>query len=191
MATLKTLPPREVRAGLAEVIKYGVIWDQSFFEFLEDNLEKILVLEQETLIEVVRRSCAIKAEIVEKDETEQGLRAILNFGHTIGHALEVLTGYRVYKHGEAVAAGMVAAARIAEEKGLCSPDVSERLIGLLERAGLSWRIPFKAEEIMAVLPRDKKVKMGKIRFVLPVAIGCVVIDSDVSGDVIRSAIEKC
>lgn len=191
VATLKTLPLREVRAGLAEVIKYGVIWDQSFFEFLEDNLEKILVLDQETLIEVVRRSCAIKAEIVEKDETEQGLRAILNFGHTIGHALEVLTEYRVYKHGEAVAAGMVAAARIAEEKGLCSPDVSERLIGFLERAGLPWRIPFKAEEIMAVLPRDKKVKMGKIRFVLPVAIGCVVIDSDVSSDVIRSAIEKC
>lgn len=191
VSTLKTLPLREVRAGLAEVIKYGIIRDKNFFEFLEENLEKTLALDQETLIQVVRRSCAIKAEIVEKDETEQGLRAILNFGHTIGHALEVLTEYRVYKHGEAVAAGMVAATFIAEEKGLCSPDISERLIGLLERAGLSCRIPFRAEEIMAVLPRDKKVRMGKLRFVLPVAIGEVIIESDVSEEIIWSAIERC
>ncbi|MGB9792967.1 MAG: 3-dehydroquinate synthase [Thermacetogeniaceae bacterium] len=190
VSTLKTLPLREVSSGLAEVIKYGVIRDKNFFDFLEENLEKVLALDQEALIEVVGRSCAIKAEIVEKDETEQGLRAILNFGHTIGHALEVLTEYRVYKHGEAVAAGMVAATAIAEEKGLCSPDISERLVSILKRAGLPYQIPFMAEEIMSVLPRDKKVRMGKLRFVLPVAIGSVIIDSDVSDDVIRAAIEK-
>ncbi len=191
VATLKTLPLREIRAGLAEVIKYGVIRDKDFFEFLEENLEKILRLDQDVLIEVVKRSCAIKAGIVEKDETEQELRAILNFGHTIGHALEVLTKYRVYRHGEAVAAGMVAAAAIAEEKGLCGPDLTMRLAGILEHAGLPVRIPFKAEEIIEVLPRDKKAQGGWPRFVLPVALGRVVIDADVGRDVIRSALERC
>ncbi len=191
VATLETLPLRELRAGLAEVIKYGVIQDEDFFEFLEENLERILGLDQDVLIEVVRRSCAIKAGIVEKDETERGLRAILNFGHTIGHALEVLTKYQVYRHGEAVAAGMVVAAAIAEEKGLCGQDLTMRLAGILEHARLPIRIPFKAEEIIEVLPRDKKAQGGRPRFVLPVALGQVVIDADVGREVIRSALERC
>ncbi len=191
VATLKTLPPPELRAGLAEVIKYGIIWDEGFFCFLEENLGEVLGLDQEVLVEVVRHCCAIKAKIVEKDEKELGLRAILNFGHTVGHALEALTNYQVYRHGEAVAVGMAVAATLAVRRGLLAPEYGKRLISLLEQVGLPTRVPCAAEEIMRILPRDKKVWKGKIRFVLPLALGHVEIFSDIEPPEIRAALEEC
>ncbi|NPV28501.1 MAG: 3-dehydroquinate synthase [Firmicutes bacterium] len=191
VATLRTLPLRELRAGLAEVIKYGVIWDEGFFYFLEENLDRVLACDQEVLVEIIKQACAIKAKIVEKDERELGLRAILNFGHTVGHALETLTDYRVYRHGEAVSIGMVAAATLAVKKGVMDPGDRERLIALLERAGLPTRLPFDAGEILAILPRDKKVYHGKLRFVLPLGLGQVDIFSDLEPEEIRTALEEC
>lgn len=189
--TLKTLPVRELRAGLAEVIKYGVISDEQFFVFLEENIEKVFSLNQDVLIEIIKTSCDIKARIVEEDEREQGIRAVLNFGHTIGHALEAVTGYRVYRHGEAVAAGMAVAATIAANMGLCTPDLKLRLTTLLERAGLPTGVPFSAEQILDLLPRDKKARDGRPRFVLPQALGHVEISSSIPSEEIRSALDAC
>ncbi|MDH7577842.1 MAG: 3-dehydroquinate synthase [Bacillota bacterium] len=191
VATLKTLHLRELRSGLAEVIKYGVIWDEGFFRFLEEHIDQVFAFNQEILSEIIKQSCSIKAKIVEKDERESGLRAILNFGHTIGHALETLAGYRVYRHGEAVSMGMVAAATLAVRKGLMDSEDRDRLVALLERAGLPTRLPCAAGEIQAVLPRDKKVLHGKLRFVLPLALGHVEIFSELEPDEIRVALEEC
>lgn len=188
---LRTLAPREVRAGLAEVIKYGVIRDASFFRYLEGNLEEILALDEEALITVIRRSCAVKAEIVEKDEREEGLRAILNFGHTVGHALEALTGYRVYRHGEAVAAGMAVASAIAAARGLLKGTERMRLIGLLQRAGLPVSFPFNADDVVRILPRDKKAHRGWPRFVLPLSPGRVELFGDVELAEVMTALEEC
>jgi 3-dehydroquinate synthase len=188
---LHTLAAREVYAGLAEVIKYGVIRDPSFFCFLEEQIENILALDEDAVIEVIKRSCAIKAEIVEKDEREEGLRAILNFGHTVGHALEAITGYRVYRHGEAVAMGMVVAAAISVGRGLMQDDEQERLVKLLIKAGLPVVFPFTAEEIIPLLLRDKKASEGKPRFVLPLSLGKAELFSDVETEEVRVAIEKC
>jgi len=189
VATLRTLPRRELRAGMAEVIKYGVIWDQGFFCFLEKNLEEIFDLDQKVLTKIVRNSCAIKAEIVEKDEKEAGLRAILNFGHTVGHAIEAITDYRVYRHGEAVALGMVVAATIAVRRGLLAPELKRRLVSLLERVGLPTQVPAFGEELLEIMKKDKKVQRGRIRFVLPLALGRVEIFSDIKPEEIMAALE--
>src|SRR5207302_4537998 len=138
---LRTLPPREYRAGLAEVIKYGVIADAEFFEFLERGMAQILKLEPAALHRVIRTSCAIKAAVVVEDEREGDRRRILNFGHTVGHALETLGGYRRYTHGEAVAIGMVVAARLAERLGLADTSVGMRIRALVERTGLRPTFP--------------------------------------------------
>jgi 3-dehydroquinate synthase len=191
LKTLVTLPGRELRAGLAEVIKYGVIWDAALFEFLERRLEEVLGLEPEAVGEVVRRSCAIKAEIVAQDERELGLRAILNFGHTVGHALEALTDYRVYRHGEAVAIGMAAAAALAAKRGCLQAGDRDRLLSLLSRAGLPVSFPYSGAQVQELLPRDKKVYRGKLRFVLPVAIGRVKICSDLEDEEIGAALSEC
>lgn len=191
VATLKTLPLRELRAGLAEVIKYGVIWDEGLFCFLEENLGRILALEQEVLVRVARQCCIIKAKVVEKDEKELGLRAILNFGHTVGHALEALTNYQVYRHGEAIAVGMVVAATIAVKRGLLAPESRKRLVSLLERIDLPTRVPYAAEEVIEIIRRDKKVQKGRIRFVLPLTLGHVEIFSDLEPAEIKAALEDC
>jgi 3-dehydroquinate synthase len=188
---LKTLAPREVRAGLAEVIKYGVIHDGDFFSYLEGQLQQILALDEGVLSYVIKKSCAIKARVVEEDEREDGVRAFLNFGHTIGHALEALTFYRNYRHGEAVAAGMVAAAEIAVERGLLEEEEKNRLKKLLDRAGLPVTVPLAADEILSILPRDKKARHGRPRFVLPLALGSVNLFEDVETDEIRAALERC
>ncbi len=191
LQTLRTLPEREIIAGMAEVIKYGVIWDSTFFAFLEQHLGRILNLEPDALMETVKRSCAIKAEIVSRDEREDGLRAILNFGHTIGHALESLTNYQVYRHGEAIAAGMAAAATLAAGRGMQEAADRERLVALLRRTGLPVSFPYPARDLMGLLSHDKKVFEGRPRFVLPLKIGEVEICSNLEDEEILAALSEC
>lgn len=170
---LKTLEAREVRAGLAEVIKYGIIWDPAFFAFLEENSSALLDLKGE-LTKAIERSCEIKAEVVGADETEQGLRSILNLGHTFGHAIEALSGYGTYKHGEAVAIGMYLAARLSAALGLCDSGVVERVKGLVSSVGLPTEPPeFAVEEWIESMRLDKKVSSEAMRFVLIKRIGTV------------------
>ncbi|MBI4715551.1 MAG: 3-dehydroquinate synthase [Nitrospirae bacterium] len=170
--TLNTLPSRELRAGLAEVVKYGVIADPELFEYLERHAEDLLNLRPDRVIHVVTRSCRIKAAVVGRDEREGGLRAILNYGHTFGHAIETLTGYRAFRHGEAIAVGMVCAARLAHRLGMCPPDVAARTEVLLRRLGLPTRFPaIPFSPFYQTLQRDKKVVGETLRFVLPLRIG--------------------
>ncbi|RKO66726.1 3-dehydroquinate synthase [Desulfofundulus salinus] len=190
---LKTLDPREVRAGLAEVIKYGVIADQAFFAWLEENLERLLALEARALAHAVAVSCRIKARVVQEDETEQGRRAILNFGHTLGHALEALTGYTTYRHGEAVAIGMAAAVRLAVALGMFPEGDAARVINLIRRAGLPVEVPagISPGELLASMRRDKKVLAGRLTFVLPVEIGRVEIVRDAPEEAVGRVLRLC
>jgi 3-dehydroquinate synthase len=190
LALLKTLAQEEFRAGFAEVIKYGVIWDASFFAFLLNTVEKIFALDEIALMRVVQTSCSIKAQVVEQDEKETGLRAILNYGHTIGHALEALTNYNMYRHGEAVAIGMLASAKIAQKMDMVSDEDVSRLWQLLVKAGLPCTMPkLDSVDIIERLRKDKKVRLDKVRFVLPEKIGKVTIRDDVSNSLIRDVIE--
>ena len=174
--TLKTLEERELRSGLAEVIKYGVIKDAELFKFLEENVEKVLTLDSDVLIHIILRSCAIKAEIVQEDETESGLRAILNFGHTFGHALESVTEYREYKHGEAVAIGMVVASKIANLMDICNSEVVERVRAIVIKSGLPWELPdYKYKHYLRAIRIDKKVVGDSLNFILTSRIGSVMI----------------
>jgi len=175
--TLRTLSKRELRAGLAEVIKYGVIYDEALFERLENRMEKLLKLDAKLLAEVVARCCEIKADVVGQDETETGLRAILNFGHTIGHAIENSIGYGKYLHGEAISIGQVAAAELScEVLGFCG-GCAERIRDLFRRAGLPTEIRLTSTQrtkLLAAMKLDKKVSGGEIKFVLAEDIGKVV-----------------
>ena len=185
-AALMTLPEREYRAGLAEVIKYGVIEDAAFFEFLEAQMPRVLGRESESLGRILGTSCAIKAATVSADEREGDRRRILNFGHTLGHALEAVTRYRRYQHGEAVAIGMVAAARLASHLGLADKTVHGRIKDLVTRAALPSEMPsHPLASLMSAMKQDKKVKEQQIYFVLPTEIGKVTIvpvqDSDLRG----------
>jgi 3-dehydroquinate synthase len=187
--TLKTLPARELRAGLAEVIKYGIIYDEPFFQRIDSLLPALLRREVEPLAEVVARSCEIKAEVVMQDETEQGLRAILNFGHTIGHALESVTRYRRYKHGEAISIGMVAEARIGEIMGQTPPAVTTAIRECFLRAKLPVDFPVDVsiESLLGVAQRDKKTIGGLLRFLVPTRMGEVTLRSDIPESVIYTA----
>jgi 3-dehydroquinate synthase len=186
--TLKTLPPRELRAGLAEVIKYGIIYDAELFARLERDLSKVLKREPRTLAEIVARCCQIKADVVGHDETESGRRAILNFGHTIGHALEAISRYGKYLHGEAIAMGQVAAAELsAALTALPQVDV-ERITDLFRRAGLPTSAELNGRDIkrlFAAMRLDKKVSGGEIKFVLAKRIGEVVWGQSVPEDLVR------
>ena len=189
---LKTLPKREFRAGMAEVIKYGIIWDTDLFAKLEqakriDSFEKI---DPELLQTILVRSAKVKADVVSKDEKETGLRAILNYGHTIGHAVESLTNYQSFVHGEAVAIGMVTAGKIAAVIGNWSVQEAKRQDELIEKAGLPLKIPSQLDKqaIIAALKSDKKVKAGKVRFVIPTEIGLATITDKVTTRVIETAI---
>ncbi|MDO8426518.1 MAG: 3-dehydroquinate synthase [Deltaproteobacteria bacterium] len=185
---LKTLDAREVRAGMAEVVKYGVIRDKGFFEFLERTSGKLLGLGAE-IEEAIERSCRIKAQIVGKDETEAGLRSILNFGHTFGHAIEALAGYGSYRHGEAVSIGMVMAANLSASLGLCGLSIGERVKGLLDSMGLPADPPqIPPESFMESMMLDKKVKGGRIRFVLTEDIGKVML-KEVKEEELRAFLE--
>ena len=191
LATLRSLPAREFRAGLAEVIKYGIIHDAGFFRRLERDLPKLRRREAKTLAEVVARCCAIKAEVVGQDEAEGGLRAILNFGHTVGHALEATAGYGKYLHGEAIAIGQVAAARLsAQVRGLPPAEV-ERIITLFKRAGLPTTVKLSDAQwvrIEAAMKLDKKVAGGEIKFVLAERIGRVVWGQKVASPLVEQAV---
>lgn len=176
LGTLKTLPEREFRAGLAEVIKYGIIYDTALFERLERDLPSILKRQPAVLEEIVARCCEIKAEVVSQDETESGLRAILNFGHTIGHGLEAISRYGKYLHGEAISIGQVAAAQLSQRLlGLPSPEV-QRIENLFARAALPVGVrlkPLERNDLFAAMRLDKKVSGGEIKFVLAREIGKV------------------
>jgi 3-dehydroquinate synthase len=170
--TLATLPAREFAAGLAEVIKYGLIRDRKFFDWLESNIARLARREPEALAYAIERSCANKAQVVALDEREDGPRALLNFGHTFGHAIETGTGYGTWLHGEAVAAGMVLALRLSRELGLAPEDEVRRSTALLKAAGLPVQAPsLGPERYLELMGHDKKVEGGRLRFVLLRHIG--------------------
>jgi 3-dehydroquinate synthase len=181
--TLRTLPPRELRAGLAEVLKYGIIYDAAFFQRLETDLPRLLKLDREVLIDVIARCCEIKAEVVSKDERESGLRAILNFGHTIGHALEATSGYGKYLHGEAISIGQVAAAALSNSYVGLPADELDRVSALFKNAGLPTCVRItrpQFRKLVAAMRLDKKVSNGEVNFVLAKRIGAVVPGQKVS-----------
>jgi 3-dehydroquinate synthase len=174
--TLRTLPRREWVAGLAEVIKYGIIADEEFFAFLEKEIPALVKLEEAPVMQAIKRSCEIKAQVVAGDERESDLRRILNYGHTIGHALESLAGYRGLIHGEAIGIGLVQEADLAHHMGLCGREVVERIRNVVQRAGLSEQVPQASfASLWAAMQHDKKVLGGRVIGVWPVKIGEVVI----------------
>lgn len=178
-ATLATLPPRELRAGLAEVIKYGLICDAPFFEWLESHIDELLAGDPKALAHVIRRSCEIKAQIVGRDEREQGDRALLNLGHTFGHAIESATHYTKWLHGEAIGAGLLMAAAMSHESGLLDAGAVERLRVLLERVGLPVKIEGVSSEVaFEHMKIDKKVKDGRMRLILMRGIGQSFVTAD-------------
>lgn len=177
---LKTLERRHLINGLVEVIKHGVIWHDRFFTYLEDKVDSLLNLDSGTLVETIGRSCRIKADVVEQDEKESGIRVILNFGHTIAHAVETCAEYKGWLHGEAVAVGMLAETRIAQKLGLTTDDTFRRQERLLQRVGLPTRLPvLDLERFQKAVLHDKKNLQMKIRMVLPVGIGRVQVVDDV------------
>jgi len=183
-AVLSTLPDRDYRSGLAEVVKYGVILDADFFEFLEQNVDGINAREPSVLRRIIARSCELKAHVVKEDEYERtGLRAVLNYGHTYAHAFEALAGYGELMHGEAVAIGMLYASRLAEKRGLIDAKVTARQRTLLEQIQVVTALPdpaaFSTDEILSKMRLDKKTVGGQLRFILPTKMGHVTTFSDV------------
>jgi 3-dehydroquinate synthase len=170
--TLATLPPRELAAGLAEVVKYGLIRDRPFFEWLEGNMPRLVRREAAALAYAIERSCINKAQVVATDERESGPRALLNFGHTFGHAIEAGTGYGTWLHGEAVGAGMLLATQLAQRLGLVAAEDVKRVRALLKSAGLPLDPPgFGLKRYLELMGHDKKVTDGRIRYVLLKRIG--------------------
>ena len=189
--TLQTLPKKEFRAGLAEVVKYGVIADAELFTFLENKADEILSLKSTCLEYIIETSCAIKARVVEKDEHENRHRMILNFGHTFGHAIETLTNYTEYLHGEALSIGMVQAASLSVETGLCNEDVLIRIKNLLKKFGLPIHPPdLKPEDIIQSMYHDKKTTRNKLRLILAKAIGSIEIVDNVSETPIKAVLNR-
>ena len=189
---METLPPREISTGLGEVVKYGLIYDADFFSYLENQVEEILALEHGSLSYIIARCCEIKAAVVSEDEKEAGLRRILNFGHTIGHAIEKETGYARYNHGEAVAIGMVGAVRLSISLGLLPEEVLPRTEKLLQALNL----PIRAEgctvdKMYEDIFHDKKTVGGKVTWVLLAAVGKTVCKSDVLEKDVREAMAYC
>lgn len=185
---LHTLPAREFAAGMAEVIKYGIMWDGEFFQWLENNVQALKRLETEALVYAISRCCEIKADVVSQDETEQGVRALLNLGHTFGHAIEAEMGYGNWLHGEAVAAGTVLAAQTARSLGLIDESIVCRIVQLLQAFDLPVSVPesMDFDSFIQHMRRDKKVLGGQIRLVLPTGIG----QADVFSQVTESTLEQ-
>lgn len=187
---LQTLPEREYLSGLAEVVKYGVIFDAEFFAWLESHIAQLLRRDRDAVEHVIERSCRLKADVVEKDEYERhGLRAALNYGHTFGHAFEAVAGYGAWLHGEAVAAGMMCAARMAASRSLIAPGIVERQQALLQALGLpvapdSWPVA----DLITAMHTDKKAEAGRLRFILPVELGKVQTFDDVTDAEVRTAL---
>jgi 3-dehydroquinate synthase len=198
--TLTTLSQKEISTGLAEVIKYGVIEDDDFFKFLEANSHQLntkafddkdtLKAAMKVWQTIVTESCKIKAKIVSLDEKEAGIRMVLNFGHTIGHAIETVTKYSEYTHGQAVAIGMVAACLIAKELDMIDDTIVKRVKDLLEKLRLPTTVDLQSDKVISSLKVDKKIRDGKIKFVLPKKIGKVEIVDDVPIPVIRKVLKQ-
>ncbi|MDD5727060.1 MAG: 3-dehydroquinate synthase [Victivallales bacterium] len=190
--TLKTLPAEEIRNGLAEVVKCGMIRDRELFCLLEDNVEALPRLDMEFYTRVIRRCCELKAEIVALDEREGGVRTILNYGHTFGHAVELLSNFSI-AHGAAVAIGMAVAAELGVICGRISRDYAERQKQLLQKLGLPATVPggFRVEEIYAAMLRDKKASEAQVKLVLPSGEGTVSVDSNIDPALIARALEGC
>ncbi len=187
-ATLATLPEAEVTGGLAEVIKYAVIRGKGFFTYLENNLDRVRTLDSKVIEEVVFRSVRVKAMIIEKDERDFGLRNLLNYGHTIGHAVESVSDFKI-GHGPAVAIGMIAAGRIAVSLGMFSRSEQSRLVKLIRRAGLPVEMPDLAvDRLIQAMEHDKKIVNGRIRFILPRTIGRVIISDEVTPSLVEQAL---
>ena len=190
ISTLDTLPDRELKAGLAEVIKYGLIRDPEFFVWLEENIERLLARDRDALAYAVHRSCANKAEVVAADERETGERALLNLGHTFGHAIETGIGYGEWLHGEAIAAGTLIAAELSRRLGWLDAEAVLRIERLFVRAGLPVRgAPLGAARYLALMRHDKKVQDGKLRLVLLKRIGSAVVSDEADEATIVAAIE--
>lgn len=191
--TLATLPREEILCGVAEIIKYGCISSARFFGYLERHMARLVALDPAVTAEAVRVSCRTKAAVVGADEREEGLRAILNFGHTVGHALEAVSGYRRWRHGHAVAMGMAAAAILSQLKGALDIKQMDRVIGLIAAAGLPAGIPRDIGEraLLAAMAHDKKVRAGKIRFALLEGLGTCRIRDDVTETELREALRRC
>ena len=188
---LATLPERELTSGWAEVVKYGLIMDREFFEFLEDNASRLVKLEQEAVGRAVRRSASLKAEVVSQDEKERGRRTILNYGHTIAHGLEAATHYRRFLHGEAVAIGMMGAAKLSQRRGMLSPAVVKRQQSLLEKFGLPTAFSdVSRDEIAKAMEVDKKTRARKIRWVLLEDIGRTLVRADVPQEDVLAVLEE-
>lgn len=177
VSTLDSLPQREFLGGMAEVIKYGIALDGDLFGFVSAHASKVLTRDRSSLLKIIQRCCEIKASIVAQDERETGLRAVLNYGHTFGHAVETLTGYRSYTHGEAVAIGMIQAAKISERLGYSGQDETAKITGLIGKLGLPTELPrFSAASYTDALLRDKKIRDKGLSFVFNKGIGDYVID---------------
>ncbi len=190
--TLKTLPPRELSAGLAEIIKYGLIWDAEFLAWLEAHMGELRALDAAAITYAIHRSCEIKAQVVSEDEREGGIRAILNLGHTFGHAIETGMGYGNWLHGEAVGAGMVMAAEASQRMGWLSAAEVTRTRALIRAAGLPDVAPdLGAETWLEYMGHDKKVESGKLRFVLLKKLGAAVITGDVPASTLRDTLTAC
>ncbi len=190
-STLSTLPDRELTAGLAEVIKYGLIRDLPFFEWLEANIEGLRARDPDALAYAIRRSCEIKVELVTADEREAGVRALLNLGHTFGHAIELGMGYGNWLHGEAVAAGTLLAAKVSRELGLIGNTALDRLKHLYVRAGLPVRAPdLGANLYLRLMLADKKIEAGQLRFVLLKSIGEAFLSSNVSESLLQNVLSR-
>jgi 3-dehydroquinate synthase len=191
-ALLATLPDREYRSGLAEVVKYGVILDAALFADLETEADAVLRREPEAVRHLVTQCCRLKADIVERDEREEtGLRAVLNYGHTFAHAFETVSGYGAWLHGEAVAAGMVCAARLAQRRGLIPASVADRQRRLLDRFGLpTTPQPWPVDALVAAMRQDKKALAGRLRFILPQRLGEVALYDDIPETEVRQVLEE-
>lgn len=190
--TLNTLPEREFAAGLAEIIKYGIMADADFFVWLEKNMAALRRKDPAALSAAIQRSCAIKAEVVAADETEQGQRALLNLGHTFGHAIETATGYSSWLHGEAVAVGMIMAAHVSLARGYITATEQQAIQDLIQRAGLPIYPPatMTAAQWLSLMARDKKVLRGQMRFILPTKLGAAAIFSDITEDELTEVITR-
>lgn len=188
---LQTLPPRDVRSGLAEVVKHGLIWDAEFTAWCREHASSLLALDPEALQKALYFGCRVKAQVVSQDEREQGLRAILNLGHTIGHALEAVAGYGELTHGEAIAIGMTGAARLAVKLGH-SEDIHAVTKSLMQQFQLPVSIPqsYDTERIMSAMQKDKKFKEGKMVFIIPTAIGKVEINKGITANLVRAVVEE-
>ena len=191
--TLSTLPDKELSAGLAEVIKYGLSGDAEFFVWLEQNLDKLLQRDTQALAYAIERSCTDKARVVAADERETGSRALLNLGHTFGHAIETGAGYGAWLHGEAVAAGMCMAADLSRRMGWLAPHEFERIEKLIQRAQLPTRAPrtLSAAQLRELMSVDKKVEAGKLRLVLPKRLGQAVVTQDFPPALLNETLEQC